>query len=226
MQDAICRCGRGHGFRITRRKGLAALLGAGLAGAFAGAPEGASAGAPASTPPQPEDEGFMRLAIAEAAKGDFPFGAVIVRDGGAIATGRNLGKSNDDPTAHAEMIALRQLITAGATGKLKGATLYASGEPCPMCMGAIIWCGIGRVVFAASMRRTRDEDRPDHGDERAARRGDAIYNHSDHRRRAGGGIAGAVQGVRKMSGAFPERFNSMPQWSVPCRRGGSEPFGA
>ena len=150
MHDAFCRCGRGQGLRITRRKGLAALLGAGLAGAFAGAPEGASAGA-SLTPPQPEDEEFMRLAIAEAAKGDFPFGAVIVRDGAAIATGRNLGKSNDDPTAHAEMIALRQLIAAGATGKLKGATLYASGEPCPMCMGAIIWCGIGRVVFAASI---------------------------------------------------------------------------
>ena len=150
MHDAFCLCGGGRGLRINRRKGLAALLGAGLAGVFASAPERASAGA-SLTPPLPEDERFMRLAIAEAAKGDFPFGAVIVRDGDVIASARNVGKANDDPTAHAEMMALRELIAAGATARLKGATLYASGEPCPMCMGAIIWCGIGRVVFAASI---------------------------------------------------------------------------
>ena len=49
------------------------------------------------------------------------------------------------------MMALRSVIATRATEQLKGATLYASGEPCPMCMGAIIWCGIGRVVFAASI---------------------------------------------------------------------------
>jgi len=150
MREAFCRCGPANRFQISRRKGLAALLGAGLAGVFASAPENASAGA-SLTPPQPEDERFMRLAIAEAAKGDFPFGAVIVRDGDVIASARNLGKTNHDPTAHAEMDALRQVVAAGATAALKGATLYASGEPCPMCMGAIIWGGIGRVVFAASI---------------------------------------------------------------------------
>jgi tRNA(adenine34) deaminase len=148
MRDAFCSCGRGHGLRINRRRSLATLLGAGLA--FASAPESASAGA-SLTPPQPQDEGFMRVAIAEAAKGDFPFGAVIVREGAVIATARNVGKAEDDPTAHAEMMAMRQLIAAGAGAKLKGATLYASGEPCPMCMGAIIWCGVRRVVFAASI---------------------------------------------------------------------------
>jgi tRNA(adenine34) deaminase len=150
MREAFCRCGAANRFQISRRKGLAALLGAGLAGAFASIPENASAGA-ALTPPQPEDERFMRLAIAEAAKADFPFGAVVVRAGDVIAAGRNIGKTNDDPTAHAEMNAMRQLIAAGATATLKGATLYASGEPCPMCMGAILWCGVGRVVFAASI---------------------------------------------------------------------------
>ncbi len=150
MRETFCRCGKGIGIGISRRGGLAALLAAGLAGAFAGAPENASAGA-SMTPPRPDDERFMRLAVAEAAQGDFPFGAVIVREGDVIASARNLGKGNDDPTAHAEMEALRKVIAAGGAASLKGATLYASGEPCPMCMGAIIWCGVGRVVFAASI---------------------------------------------------------------------------
>ncbi len=147
MNESSCRCGPSN---ISRRKSLAALFGAGFAGAFAGAADSASAGA-SLTPSRPEDERFMRLAIAEAAKGDFPFGAVIVRDGDAFASGRNLGITHDDPTAHSEMMAIRQVIAAGRTARLRGATLYASGEPCPMCMGAIIWCGIGRVVFAASI---------------------------------------------------------------------------
>jgi tRNA(adenine34) deaminase len=126
------------------------LVGAGLAGVMLSAPQQASAGA-TSMAPLPEDERFMRIAIAEAAKADFPFGAAIVREGQVIATGRNLGKTNDDPTAHAEMTAMRALIATRSTEQLKGATLYASGEPCPMCMGAILWCGIGRVVFAASI---------------------------------------------------------------------------
>ena len=149
MSERFCRCGSRHGFEPSRR-GLSTLLGAGLAGAFFSAPQHASAGA-TLTPPQPEDERFMRIALAEAAKGDFPFGAVIVREGEVIATGRNLGKTNDDPTAHAEMVAMRTGISIGVADALKGATLYATGEPCPMCMGAILWCGIGRVVFAASI---------------------------------------------------------------------------
>src|SRR3974390_3360345 len=54
-----------------------------------------------------DDEGFMRLALDEARRADFPFGAVIVRDGQVLARGRNLGKTNDDPTAHGEMMAIR-----------------------------------------------------------------------------------------------------------------------
>jgi tRNA(adenine34) deaminase len=126
------------------------LFGAGLAGVLLSAPQQASAGATRMAP-LPDDERFMRIAIAEAAKADYPFGAAIVRDGAVIATGRNLGKANDDPTAHAEMMAMRSLISAHETDALKGCTLYTSGEPCPMCMGAILWCGIGRLVFAASI---------------------------------------------------------------------------
>jgi guanine deaminase len=148
MIQALCGCAKGHGFGLSRRQSFSALLGAGLAGASFSAP--AFAGA-TLTPPLPDDEHFMRIALDEAAKGDFPFGAAIVREAQAIATGRNLGKTNDDPTAHAEMVAMRAIISIGVADALKGATLYATGEPCPMCMGAILWCGIRRVVFAASI---------------------------------------------------------------------------
>lgn len=98
-----------------------------------------------------EDERFMRMAIEEARQGDFPFGAVIVRDGVVIARGRNLGRTTGDPTAHGEMVAIRRAVADRDVQALRGATLYTSGEPCAMCMGAILWCGISRLVFAASM---------------------------------------------------------------------------
>ena len=93
----------------------------------------------------------MRMAIEEARQGDFPFGAVIVRDGVVIARGRNLGRTTGDPTAHGEMVAIRRAVADRDAQALRGATLYTSGEPCAMCMGAILWCGISRLVFAASM---------------------------------------------------------------------------
>ncbi len=98
-----------------------------------------------------EDERFMRMAIEEARQGDYPFGAVIVRDGAVIARGRNLGRTTEDPTAHGEMVAIRRCVADRNAPALRGATLYTSGEPCAMCMGAILWCGISRLVFAASM---------------------------------------------------------------------------
>ncbi|HEX4557368.1 MAG TPA: nucleoside deaminase [Xanthobacteraceae bacterium] len=100
-----------------------------------------------------EDEGFMRIAIAEARRADFPFGAVIVRDGKMLARGRNLGRSTDDPTAHGEMVAIRRCLARHGSKSLRGATLYTSGEPCAMCMGAILWCRFGRLVFAASVQQ-------------------------------------------------------------------------
>jgi len=105
----------------------------------------------AATPSAEEDERFMRMAIAEARRADFPFGAVIVRDGKLLARGRNLGRTTDDPTAHGEMVAIHRALKAHGSKALKGATLYTSGEPCAMCMGAILWCGFGRLVFAASV---------------------------------------------------------------------------
>jgi tRNA(adenine34) deaminase len=102
-------------------------------------------------PPTEEDERFMRLAIEEASQGDYPFGAVIVRDGEVLARGRNLTRQEQDPTAHGEMVAIRNFLKAHGAEKLKGTTLYTSGESCPMCVGAIIWCGIPRVVYGASI---------------------------------------------------------------------------
>jgi len=102
-------------------------------------------------PATEEDVTFMRLAIAEAAKGDYPFGAVITRDGKVLASGHST--QEHDPTAHGEMAAIHRFLAEYGAEKLKGTTLYTSGEPCAMCMGAILWCGIERMVFAASLEQ-------------------------------------------------------------------------
>ncbi|WOJ90592.1 nucleoside deaminase [Methylocapsa polymorpha] len=144
------RASFGEANSFDRRRALSTLLWADLVGVALSASGPASAGA-TYTAPLPEDEHFMRMAIAEAARGDMPFGAVIVRDGQVVSTGRNLGRTNNDPTAHGEMEAIRRFVASRPAAELQGTTLYTSGEPCPMCMGAILWCGIGRVVFAASI---------------------------------------------------------------------------
>jgi tRNA(Arg) A34 adenosine deaminase TadA len=133
----------------TNRPSRRAVVTAFAAAALVTAPR-----ASAATAPTPDDERFMRIAIDEARRADFPFGAVIVRDGREIARGRNLGRTTADPTAHGEMVAIRRAVAGRHGGRaLKGATLYTSGEPCAMCMGAILWCGFGRLVFAASLQQ-------------------------------------------------------------------------
>jgi tRNA(Arg) A34 adenosine deaminase TadA len=94
---------------------------------------------------------WMREALALAAEADLPFGAVIVKDGAVLARGGNSGKRRGDPTAHGEMVAIDACVAAHGAEALRGATLYTSGEPCPMCMGAILWSRFGRVVYAASI---------------------------------------------------------------------------
>ena len=77
-----------------------------------------------------------------------PFGAVIVRDGKVLAEGWNEVTSSKDPTAHAEVVAIRRACEAVDDFSLKGATIYASCEPCPMCLASIYWARIDRIVFA------------------------------------------------------------------------------
>jgi tRNA(adenine34) deaminase len=134
---------------------------------------------------------FMRMAIDEARQADFPFGAVIVRDGAVIARGRNLGRTTGDPTAHGEMVAIRRCLADRGSAALRGSTLYTSGEPCAMCMGAILWCHLGRVVFAASIAQlaTKIDQIMISSAEIAAK---APFADRDHRRRAGGRSHGAV----------------------------------
>ncbi|MGA8156016.1 MAG: nucleoside deaminase [Rhodoplanes sp.] len=129
---------------LSRRSVIAGLAGATLLSA---SDAQAETGARSTS----DDGRFMRIAIEEASRSDYPFGAVIVRDGRIVARGRNLGRTDDDPTAHSEMVAIRRGLASDGSGALRGATIYASGEPCAMCMGAILWCSFGRLVFAASM---------------------------------------------------------------------------
>jgi tRNA(adenine34) deaminase len=129
--------------RRTLLKGGVTLVAATIAGAGEG---GARPG-----PVLPHDEDYMQIAIHEAAKAEFPFGAVIVKDGELLAQGHNRTRIDRDPTAHGEMVAMRAFLAAYGPEALKGATIYTSGEPCCMCMGAVIWCGISRLVYAASI---------------------------------------------------------------------------
>ena len=97
------------------------------------------------------DMQYMREAIAEAeaasALGEVPVGAVIVIGGEIVGRGGNRRESAKDPTAHAEMIAIRQAALAVGGWRLVGATLYVTQEPCPMCAGAIVNARVERVVF-------------------------------------------------------------------------------
>lgn len=96
---------------------------------------------------------FMDLAIAEAevAAGhdDVPIGAVVVRDGSVIASGHNRREVDQDPTAHAEILALRSAAAAVESWRLDGCTLYVTLEPCTMCAGALVLARIDTLVFGA-----------------------------------------------------------------------------
>jgi tRNA(Arg) A34 adenosine deaminase TadA len=99
-----------------------------------------------------DDAGFMRQAIALAYKGmegghGGPFGAVIVRDGRVIGEGHNRVLSACDPTAHAEVTAIRDASAKEKSFDLSGSVIYVNGLPCPMCMSAIFWARIGKVYY-------------------------------------------------------------------------------
>lgn len=104
------------------------------------------------------DENFMRLALAAAeqakALGEVPVGAVLVRDGEVIATGFNQPIGQHDPSAHAEMAALRAGAKVMENYRLPGCTLYVTLEPCAMCAGAMMHARLARVVFGANDPKT------------------------------------------------------------------------
>ncbi|MDX1754836.1 MAG: tRNA adenosine(34) deaminase TadA [Marinobacter sp.] len=121
-------------------------------------------------PPITDDERWMgralQLAEAAAGRGEVPVGAVLVRDGREIGAGSNSPIGGCDPTAHAEICALRDAARRTGNYRLSGATLYVTLEPCTMCVGAIVHSRVSRVVFGArepkagaivSTRRTLDE---------------------------------------------------------------------
>jgi tRNA(adenine34) deaminase len=99
----------------------------------------------------PRDEYFMHLALREAERAlehdDVPIGAVVVHDGEVIGTGRNERELREDPTAHAEILALREAAAALGSWRVLDAVLYVTLEPCAMCAGAIVLARVPRVVF-------------------------------------------------------------------------------
>ena len=103
------------------------------------------------------DEHFMRVALDQArlgaAQGEVPVGAVLVRDGEVVGSGFNAPISRHDPSAHAEMVAIRAAAEAAQNYRLPGTTLYVTLEPCSMCAGLIVHSRIARVVYGASEPR-------------------------------------------------------------------------
>jgi tRNA(adenine34) deaminase len=100
-----------------------------------------------------DDHYWMGKAIEQARRaeaiGEVPIGAVVVKDGAVVARGYNLRESRQDPSAHAEMIAIRKAAAKLGSWRLTGATLYVTLEPCTMCMGAVILSRLERVVFGS-----------------------------------------------------------------------------
>ena len=104
------------------------------------------------------DRQFMQQALDQAklaaATGEVPVGAVLVRDGQVISRGFNQPITNSDPSAHAEMMALRAAASEDANYRLPGTTLYVTLEPCTMCAGAMLHARVDRVVFGATDPKT------------------------------------------------------------------------
>lgn len=88
-----------------------------------------------------------KLAEENVANGGGPFGAVIVKDGKVVATGVNRVTSDNDPTAHAEVKAIRAACQQIGTFKLDGCVIYSSCEPCPMCLSALYWAGVSKIIY-------------------------------------------------------------------------------
>ena len=104
---------------------------------------------------------FMKIAINEAKKGisnghGGPFGAVIVKDGVIVGKGHNQVIKNNDPTCHGEMMAIHKACKKLNTFDLSGCEIYTTGEPCPMCLAAILWANISKVYYGCNIHDTAD----------------------------------------------------------------------
>ena len=97
---------------------------------------------------------FMHIALEEArlaaAEGEIPVGAVLVKDGQIIAKAHNRRETDHDPTAHAELLCMRQAAAILGDWRLRGCTLYVTLEPCPMCAGAMVMSQLGECIFGAA----------------------------------------------------------------------------
>ncbi|MGQ3115295.1 MAG: tRNA adenosine(34) deaminase TadA [Hydrogenophaga sp.] len=146
-----------------------------------------------------DDARFMRLALAEAQAaaqaGEVPVGAVVVKDGRVIATGRNAPIDGHDPTAHAEIVALRAAAQALGNYRLDGCSLYVTLEPCAMCSGAMLHARLARVVFGAADPKTG-----------AAGSVLDLFGHAriNHQTTVQGGVL-AEEGAQLLRGFFKER---------------------
>jgi len=109
---------------------------------------------------QSDDEKWMALAIEASARaveaGNRPFGATLVKDGKLLLVAENEQIVSGDCTDHAETVLVRRATAKLGAASLQGSTVYASGEPCAMCAGAMFWAGVGRIVFAASTQDISD----------------------------------------------------------------------
>jgi tRNA(Arg) A34 adenosine deaminase TadA len=138
---------------VNRRAVLSALA---VSSVLAAGKSASAQPGPGVQPARADGEGFMAVAadmLDEAVKaGDQPFGAVVVKNGKIVGWGPSRVVSNTDPTAHAEMVALRDAATRLGTRDLSGCTMYSTSHPCPMCEAGAYWAGIDRFVHGSARR--------------------------------------------------------------------------
>jgi len=107
------------------------------------------------------DRDFLLKAIAKAeesvTKGGFPAGAIIVKNGKIISEGISIGKQLSDPTSHGELSCIRDACSSIRSSDLSESTLYSSMEPCIMCIGAAMWAGIEKIIYAAPKEKVSPE---------------------------------------------------------------------
>lgn len=142
----------------------------------------------------------IELAVANVREGGGPFGAVVAKDGQIVATGVNRVTATNDPTAHAEVVAIRAACAALGSFQLEGCELYASCEPCPMCLGAIYWARPATLYYAAS------------GDDAAAAGFDDRLIHEELRRPV------EARRLRTIRLSHPQSGAPFAQWSAQDER--------